>query len=130
MKEKLAKLLSWLPTIILAAAALVLAISVFLPSHKEKTPSQENDGYQAVVITASEEKKEETELVEIKSEDVSESFESSAAEESYLLNTNSKKFHLISCKSGQKTKESNRSYLSDREKIIEMGYSPCKSCNP
>ncbi len=49
----------------------------------------------------------------------------------YLLNTNSKKFHHISCKSGQKTKDVNRAYhTGTREEVIAKGYVPCKVCNP
>ena len=49
----------------------------------------------------------------------------------YLLNTNSKKFHYLSCKSGQKTKETNRKYhTGTRDEVIAMGYVPCKVCNP
>ncbi len=49
----------------------------------------------------------------------------------YLLNINSKKFHLLTCKSGQKTKEVNRTYhTGTREEVIAKGYTPCKACNP
>ncbi len=49
----------------------------------------------------------------------------------YLLNTNSKKFHYLSCKSGQKTKDVNRAYhTGTREEVIAKGYIPCKVCNP
>lgn len=49
----------------------------------------------------------------------------------YLLNTNTKKFHHPSCKSGQKIKDTNRAdYNGSRDEIIAKGYSPCKICNP
>ena len=49
----------------------------------------------------------------------------------YVLNTNSKKFHLPTCSSVKQIKESNREeYTGDRETLIEQGYSPCKRCNP
>jgi hypothetical protein len=49
----------------------------------------------------------------------------------YLLNTNSKKFHYMSCESGQKIKENNRAYhIGTREELIAEGYVPCKACNP
>ena len=49
----------------------------------------------------------------------------------YLLNTNTKKFHHPSCKSGQKIKDTNRAdYNGTRDEIIAKGYSPCKICNP
>mgnify|MGYP003294423651 CR=1 FL=1 len=50
---------------------------------------------------------------------------------SYVLNYNSKKFHLPSCKSVDQMKESNRAYSNDsREDIINRGFSPCKNCYP
>lgn len=49
----------------------------------------------------------------------------------FILNTNSKKFHLPDCKSVTDIKEKNkREYVGEREKLIEDGYSPCKQCNP
>lgn len=62
--------------------------------------------------------------------------ESSASKEkaethTYILNTNSKKFHLEGC-SGTKTmkKENKEKYTGSREKLILQGYEPCKNCNP
>lgn len=50
---------------------------------------------------------------------------------SYVLNTNSKKFHLSDCSSAEKIKNENRSeYKGTRDEIIEKGYSPCKRCEP
>ena len=52
-------------------------------------------------------------------------------ETTYILNTNTHKFHYPSCKSVKQMKEKNKkTYIGTREKIIEMGYSPCKNCNP
>ncbi|MCF0145681.1 MAG: hypothetical protein HUJ73_03740 [Eubacterium sp.] len=49
----------------------------------------------------------------------------------YLANTNSKVFHYPDCGSGQKTAEHNREYWNgSREELINMGYRPCKNCNP
>lgn len=49
----------------------------------------------------------------------------------YILNTNSKKFHLEGC-SGTKTmkKENKEQYTGSREKLLSQGYTPCKNCNP
>lgn len=53
------------------------------------------------------------------------------AEASYVLNVNSKKFHLPDCPSVGKMKESNRQpYSGTREELIRQGYSPCGQCNP
>lgn len=49
----------------------------------------------------------------------------------YILNTNTKKFHYSSCSSVDQMKESNkRVYTGNREDIISQGYVPCKRCNP
>lgn len=62
--------------------------------------------------------------------ETTEKVESKAGNE-YLLNTNTKKFHHMSCKSGQKTKDVNRAYhTGTREEVIAKGYVPCKVCNP
>lgn len=49
----------------------------------------------------------------------------------YVLNTNTKKFHVPGCSSVKTIKEKNKQYYTGgREEIIERGYSPCKRCNP
>lgn len=61
--------------------------------------------------------------------------ESSAPQESqgitYVLNTNTKKFHYPTCSSVDDMKEKNKQiYTGSREEVINMGYAPCKRCNP
>ena len=61
--------------------------------------------------------------------------ESSAPQESqgitYVLNTNTKKFHYPTCSSVDDMKEKNKQiYTGSREEVINMGYVPCKRCNP
>lgn len=47
----------------------------------------------------------------------------------YVLNNNSKKFHIKNCDSVSKIKEENREEFSGtREWLIENGYTPCGSC--
>lgn len=49
----------------------------------------------------------------------------------YVLNTNTKKFHYESCKSAKKIKDKNRAYhTGTREECINMGYDPCGNCHP
>ena len=49
----------------------------------------------------------------------------------YILNTNTKKFHRPNCSSVKRMKESNKeSYSGSRDSLIDRGYSPCKNCNP
>ena len=55
----------------------------------------------------------------------------SSEEADYILNTNTKKFHLPSCSSADDIKASNRGeYHGTREDLVSMGYDPCKRCNP
>lgn len=52
-------------------------------------------------------------------------------EHTYILNTNTKKFHLPSCSSVNQMKESNKqTYTGSRDDLISQGYDPCKKCNP
>lgn len=49
----------------------------------------------------------------------------------YILNTNSKKFHEPSCGSAKTIKEKNKdTFTGTRDEIIAKGYSPCKNCEP
>ncbi len=49
----------------------------------------------------------------------------------YVLNTNSKKFHVPSCSSVDQMSAKNRQDVEDtRENIIARGFDPCKRCNP
>ena len=50
---------------------------------------------------------------------------------SYVLNTNTHKFHVPSCSSVETIKKKNRKDVNEsREQIISEGYAPCKRCNP
>ena len=56
---------------------------------------------------------------------------SSATVQTYILNTNSKKFHLPSCTSVTQMKAANRQeFTGTRDEVIAEGYEPCKNCNP
>lgn len=49
----------------------------------------------------------------------------------YVLNTNTHKFHYPSCSSVSQMKEKNKSiYTGSREDVVAQGYVPCKRCNP
>lgn len=52
-------------------------------------------------------------------------------ETGYVLNVNSKKFHLPTCSSVEKISDKNREeFTGSREDLIAKGYSPCGTCNP
>ena len=49
----------------------------------------------------------------------------------YVLNTNSKKFHLPGCSGASSISEANRQETeTTREDLIAQGYSPCGTCKP
>lgn len=57
--------------------------------------------------------------------------ETPAPETSYILNTNTRRFHLPSCSSVSEIKDSNKeTYTGSRDTLIEEGYVPCGICRP
>lgn len=49
----------------------------------------------------------------------------------YIVNVNSLKFHLPGCQSVEKMSSKNiQGFNGTRDELIEMGYTPCKNCNP
>ena len=53
------------------------------------------------------------------------------AAQTYVLNTNSKKFHLSDCPAAARIKEENRGEFSgNRQELLSQGYAPCGQCNP
>lgn len=48
----------------------------------------------------------------------------------YILNTNSKKIHLLDCSAVDNMSDSNKAYTDDYDQAISEGYTPCKICNP
>lgn len=55
----------------------------------------------------------------------------SSGKVTYILNTNTKKFHYPSCSSVKQMKDKNKKEVTcSRDEVIEMGYDPCKRCDP
>lgn len=49
----------------------------------------------------------------------------------YILNTNSKKFHTQDCSSGKRIGDKNKdNYTGNRDDLISQGYTPAECCNP
>ncbi|UUX34468.1 DNA/RNA non-specific endonuclease [Fundicoccus culcitae] len=48
----------------------------------------------------------------------------------YIVNTNTGKFHYADCSSVNDMAEHNKMPMNDYDQIISMGYVPCKRCNP
>lgn len=54
-----------------------------------------------------------------------------STEETYILNTNTMKFHYPACGDAEKMKDANKKeYIGNREDLVNQGYAPCKRCNP
>ena len=54
-----------------------------------------------------------------------------SSQPTYILNTNTKKFHYPSCSSVRDMKEKNKQeFYGTRDEAIAMGYSPCGRCHP
>ena len=52
-------------------------------------------------------------------------------EHSYMINTNTKKFHLPDCSSANDIADQNRETTDQtRDELIAEGYEPCGRCNP
>lgn len=57
--------------------------------------------------------------------------EDPTVETTYILNTNTHKFHHMSCPSVNQMKEKNRQeYTGSRKDVISLGYEPCQNCTP
>lgn len=51
--------------------------------------------------------------------------------ESYILNMNTKKFHKTDCGSVDDIADNNKlEYGGSRQEMLDMGYEPCRRCNP
>lgn len=60
-----------------------------------------------------------------------EALPSSEARTDYVVNENTRKFHLPDCRSVTAMKKENRrEYHKTRQELIQMGYEPCGSCQP
>lgn len=74
---------------------------------------------------------EETQNTESETDDTSEAQTEAANEDTYIVNTNTGKFHKPSCRSVKQMKEANKSErTTTRDELISEGYEPCKNCNP
>lgn len=62
---------------------------------------------------------------------ISQSGSSENSKVTYILNTNSYKFHISSCSSINQMSESNKQeFTGSRDEVVAMGYDPCGRCNP
>ena len=54
-----------------------------------------------------------------------------SAEQTYILNTSSKKFHRPDCRSAKSIDPENKAvFVGTKEELYRRGYQPCKNCDP
>lgn len=69
--------------------------------------------------------------IETSSAEVEESQQPDTVAETYILNTNSHKFHRPDCSSASQISDINKEeYTGTREELIKQGYTPCGYCKP
>ena len=69
--------------------------------------------------------------IETSSAEVEEPQQPDTISETYILNTNSRKFHRPDCSFASQISDANREeYTGTREELVEQGYTPCGYCNP
>lgn len=56
--------------------------------------------------------------------------EQQSRDNTYVLNTNTKKIHYESCSSVDQIKDKNKAYTDDYDCAIAQGYKPCGKCRP
>lgn len=82
-------------------------------------------------VRLAEEKKEERQNTQETIQKNTDSGETVSEETTYILNTNTKKFHRPDCGSVDTIKEQNKKEVAQsREELIKEGYDPCGRCNP
>lgn len=91
----------------------------------------ELDGTVSAVAEEPSMKAENTEQVQQTEQAVAETPQPVAEGTSYVLNTNTKKFHHTWCSSVNEMKAKNREdFTGSRNDLIARGFVPCKRCNP
>lgn len=96
-------------------------------SGPEGAGEDEGDDRAAEAVTSGETQDTESDI----GNDTSEIQTEAASEDTYIVNTNTGKFHKPSCRSVKQMKESNKSErTTTRDELISEGYEPCKNCNP
>lgn len=97
------------------------------PSETEAAPETEAAASEPVLILPSEDREETAETVGGRQQPP----EETEVQVTYVLNKNTKKFHEPSCSSVGDIKPENRwDFTGTREEVIDMGYVPCKRCDP
>lgn len=102
--------------IVLALIVVAIIISILVFTKKDTNIAPETPEVQSSVVETS------TSKTAISTEPTG---------QTYILNTNSHKFHYPSCSSVDQMNEENKQrYTGSRDDIIAQGYVPCKRCKP
>ena len=105
-------------------------------SNSSGNSSSSNQTTPVVPVTPSKPTTEQPKIEEPKKEEPKQETTPSAPavntnSQTYILNTNTKKFHYSSCGSASRIKDSNKStFTGSRDELISRGYSPCGNCDP
>lgn len=90
-----------------------------------------SDGSNYLIEDVTESVPEEGTEAESSEEPEPEEEPSESAGATYILNTNTKKFHYPSCSSVDQMADKNKQeYTGNRDELISSGYDACKRCNP
>lgn len=101
-------------------------------SQSEDTAAQSEDTavQSEDTVAQSEDTASQSEDIAVQSEDAADA-DADTPEQTYILNTNTMKFHKTNCRSVKQIKEDNKEeYTGVREALLEQGYEPCGNCHP
>ena len=114
-----------------AAAAYEKIKKAVLPLAYVYVPASENEKVTKAAPVAETEKETKATSAPETEKVTSAPTETKEAEITYVLNTNTKKFHLPGCPSVSDMKEKNKKEVNwSRDEVTEKGYEPCKRCKP
>ena len=118
-----------------AAKVYAALAAVVLPAYRYLAPEPAEEVLPAAAETTAAEPDPAAKGSEEDGRDEDEAYEDEekedAAEVTYILNTNTMKFHEPDCRSVREMKAKNRcEFYGTREEAIDAGYSPCGRCRP
>ena len=121
--------------IFLAVVVIVAAVSVSQSNLATEIPAKPitlpatTDAATEITQLQTDFSKEKITEISIPSSETAE--DTTPCEFDYILNKNTKKFHLPTCASAKKIKDINREeYKGTKDDLISKGYFPCGNCKP
>ncbi|MDD3362365.1 MAG: DNA/RNA non-specific endonuclease [Hespellia sp.] len=101
--------------------------------YREELETAERAGAVAINVTDKEkpENSDENSLGTANADTKVENITSAVSDEKFVLNTNTHKFHRLSCRSVREMSDANKKEVRENcADLILEGYEPCKRCNP